>query len=116
MTPNDGNIITQNPTIATIISMLVTALGAFVAGKVRSGSAADKQLTELRGDFQERLKELRTDFDNRVQELREEYERQITSCDALTKYERERAERMTQLLLETTRTMQELQQQVRKQR
>lgn len=76
----------ENPTVATIFVMLLTALAAFLKGTVRSGAAEDKRFSELRADYEKRLVDLREDFDERLLE-----------CTKLAEYERQRADRWTEI-------------------
>lgn len=109
------NIVTQNPTITTVISMLVASLMAFMSGKVRSGAAADKQLLELRQDFQDRLGELREDFNTRLGDLKAEYTARAAESQRLIEYERQRAEKMTEIALDGVRAIQELKEATKRQ-
>lgn len=47
--------IADNPTVATIITMLLVTVGAFLKGTILSGVSHEKQMTQLRADFDERL-------------------------------------------------------------
>lgn len=49
--------IADNPTVATVITMLLVTVGAFLKGTILSGVSHEKQMTQLRADFETRLEQ-----------------------------------------------------------